>query len=93
MDQLNIEKRRIACVTGATAVIGKKIVSELKIKDLHIRILTRKNYQKFSGVEVFEGQLENRILLDRFLSNADYLFHCAGETKDQIGRASCRERV
>ena len=75
-------KRRIACITGATGLIGKRIMLELKKHNIKVRILSRRNPVVDSNIQVFKGGLENLKLLNKFLSEADYLFHCAGEKKN-----------
>jgi nucleoside-diphosphate-sugar epimerase len=73
----------IACVTGASGMIGSKIVDLLLMRGYTVRILTRnQNYNK-PGVEIVRGSLENEEALNKFLHDAALLFHCAGELSNE----------
>lgn len=73
----------IACVTGASGIIGSKIVGQLLRRGYRVRILTRKCELKSDELEIVYGELENEKILKEFLNNADLLFHCAGELYDE----------
>lgn len=72
----------IACVTGASGLIGLRIVRWLIAHGFVVRVLSRKWLKQVSGVEVFEGSLLDDCLLARFLCGADFVFHCAAELKN-----------
>ncbi len=74
--------KKIVCVTGASGMIGKRIVSNLVSQGLHVRILSfRKNAVRV-GIESFTGDLGRASTLVGFLDGANCLFHCAGELND-----------
>lgn len=73
----------IACVTGATGMVGSRIVKQLLIQGYQVRILTRRVDYDDDKVEIFRGGLEDEDVLKRFLKSAGLLFHCAAELKDE----------
>jgi len=73
----------IACVTGATGMVGSKIVQHLLAHGYQVRVLTRKTNYHDSKVTVFRGGLEDEEVLKRFLKDANLLFHCAAEIHDE----------
>lgn len=72
----------ISCVTGASGLIGQRIVKRLIAQGYVVRVLSRKWLKHVPGVEVFEGDLLDERLLDDFLRGADLVFHCAAELKN-----------
>ena len=80
------KKNSIACVTGASSVVGKRIVNKLLADDWHVRILTRGNSHIDAKidkrVEVIKGDLCDAELLRSFVRDTVALFHCAGELYD-----------
>ena len=46
--------REIACVTGASGIIGKQIVAILKAEGYEIRVLSRKVLKKNKRVHLFQ---------------------------------------
>lgn len=72
----------IACVTGATGLIGRRIVERLRSKDQHVRILTRGDKPEDQNISVYRGGLENENILRSFLHKATHVFHCAAEIHD-----------
>lgn len=76
------EQLPIACVTGASGMIGRRIVEKLLDRGYQIRVLTRRPYRSKS-VRVFTGSLGDNLLLDEFISGADMVFHCAAELHDE----------
>jgi nucleoside-diphosphate-sugar epimerase len=73
----------IACVTGASAVVGSRIVERLLKSGYKVRVLSRGYKYPNPNVELFSGTLDNEELLGRFMFNADLLFHCAAELRDE----------
>jgi len=73
---------RIACVTGATGMIGQKIVGELLRIGYRVRILSRKQCSS-QGVDVFRGSITDISVIDKFIFGADAVFHCAAEINDE----------
>jgi len=69
-------------VTGATGIIGKRVISRLKDWGNPIRILTRKEIS-MPGIDVITGDLCNQSALGKFLKGVNILFHCAGEINDE----------
>jgi len=76
------ESEIIACVTGATGLIGRRIVERLRSKSRHIRVLTRGDKPENQNISVYRGGLENENILRSFLHKATHLFHCAAEMND-----------
>lgn len=76
-----IEKPITACVTGASGMIGRRIVHKLLARGFHVRVLTRRNCVE-RGVQVFKAGLSDEGQVDRFIAGADMVFHCAAELRD-----------
>lgn len=72
----------IAGVTGATGLIGRRLVRMLKTQGYHIRALSREAVKSAEQVEFFQGGLQDEAVINRILTGAQYLFHCAGERED-----------
>jgi nucleoside-diphosphate-sugar epimerase len=81
-DVNSVAKSPIACVTGATGMIGRRIVSRLLTLGYQVRVLTRRNYDN-QQVSVCKASLSNEVALDSFISSADVVFHCAAELQDE----------
>ena len=73
------KEKQIACVTGASGMVGSKIVQRLLAQGYIVRSLSRRKYSDDPDVELFLGGLEDQKVLDAFLRNAELLFHCAAE--------------
>ena len=71
-----------ACVTGASGMIGRRIVRKLLKRGCAVRVLTRGEYAN-PGVEVFKAGLSDEAELERFISGANVVFHCAAELRDE----------
>lgn len=72
----------VACVTGATGLIGRELVELLWSEGAEVRVLSRQPLEESPRVIPFRGSLFDRSLLDRFMDGADWLFHCAGEHRE-----------
>ncbi|MCG2775822.1 MAG: NAD(P)-dependent oxidoreductase [Desulfobacterales bacterium] len=75
--------KTIACVTGASGMVGSKIVQRLRLQGYKVRALSRSKHFDDANVELFRGGLEDEEVLKSFLSNAHLLFHCAAELYDE----------
>jgi O-antigen/teichoic acid export membrane protein/nucleoside-diphosphate-sugar epimerase len=75
--------KSIACVTGASGVIGRRIVSLLLVRGYTVRTLSRRSQYPMTGVEHFCGDLRDEAVLRTFVSGADFMFHCAAELNDE----------
>ena len=73
----------VACVTGASGMIGSRIVQKLLREKYKVRILSRNRIISLPYVEFFEGGLEDENILMSFLDGAHLLFHCAAELKNE----------
>jgi len=71
---------RVACVTGATGIVGNRIVEALVAAGWHVRALSRKPKIDESRVHWWTGGLESANL-DSFLSGAEVIFHSAAELR------------
>jgi len=74
---------KTACVTGATGMIGRRIVERLLTDGFHVRALTRNGRFDDPQVQVFKGGLEDEETLKAFLKGGHLIFHCAGEIHDE----------
>ena len=79
----NDERDPIACVTGASGMVGSRIVRKLLQRDYRVRVLTRDKAFDIAGTEVFRGELGDEAKLSFFLRGARSVFHCAAELKDE----------
>jgi nucleoside-diphosphate-sugar epimerase len=77
------ELKQVACVTGATGMIGGIITQKLLKSGFHVRILSRDDKTKISNTELFIGDLRDEVCMGRFLANSQLLFHCAAELNDE----------
>lgn len=77
------KSNQIACVTGASGMLGSKIFQRLLSQNYKVRILSRRKHFPGSDVELFVGGLEDEDVLKAFLNDAQLLFHCAGELYDK----------
>jgi len=75
--------RTIACVTGASGMVGCKIIERLTLRGYKVRALSRCNGYADPNVELFSGGLGDKDVLKSFLYNANLLFHCAAELYDE----------
>ncbi len=82
-EELLNKTKQTACVTGASGMVGSKIVQRLISHGYKVRALSRSKYFDDPNVELFRGGLEDEEVLKSFLSNAHLLFHCAAELYDE----------
>lgn len=83
MSKQLVSELPIACVTGATGLIGRYIVPLLLQQGYAVRILSRKPSSSVqASVTHYTGDLCDLSLLHSFLQDATLLFHCAGEVND-----------
>jgi len=69
-------------VTGATGMIGSRIAGRLRALGVPVRVLTRRPVE-LPGCEVVRGDLADEAALERFLRDAEMVFHCAAELNDE----------
>jgi len=77
------KNKKTACVTGAFGMVGRRIVEKLLNQEYIVRTLSRQMRLEQKGVVNYRGGLEDKEVLDSFVSGADFLFHCAAELKDE----------
>lgn len=75
-------QKGLACVTGGTGMVGKKIVDHLLAEGYGVRVLTRKALTDHPRLSYISGDLCDQEVLNRFVSGADIVFHCAAELHD-----------
>lgn len=73
----------LAAVTGASGMVGKRIVALLLKNGYRVRVLTRNASFNSNEVEVIQGELTDKHSLDKLMSGAEALFHCAAELHDE----------
>ncbi|MHC1759626.1 MAG: NAD-dependent epimerase/dehydratase family protein [Negativicutes bacterium] len=73
----------IACVTGATGLIGKYIVRRLIDKGYQVRGLSRTEIDTENRLEWFKGDLLDPMTISNFLCGACIVFHCAAELRNE----------
>lgn len=73
----------LACVTGASGLIGGRVVQRLLHLGYRVRALSRRQGFAPDQVEVCRGGLENDAVVRDFLKGGRLLFHCAAELHDQ----------
>jgi len=75
--------QKIACVTGASGMVGNKIARRLISDGYKVRALSRNQYFDDPNIELFCGDIKGQKVLEDFLQNAYLLFHCAAELYDE----------
>ncbi|MFC1829878.1 NAD-dependent epimerase/dehydratase family protein [Thermodesulfobacteriota bacterium] len=75
--------KQIACVTGASGMIGSKIVRQLLSGGYRVRVLTRDQAENDLDVDVYHGGLDDEKILPAFVNDADILFHAAAELRNE----------
>jgi nucleoside-diphosphate-sugar epimerase len=74
---------KTACVTGAMGMIGRRIVQRLLADGYKVRALDITPAFDDTNIEPFQGDIGDRQLLKAFLEDADLVFHCAAELRDE----------
>lgn len=75
-------QKGVACVTGGTGMVGRRIVKNLLDEGYNVRVLTRSEYNDEPKLSYVSGDLSDQDVLNRFLCGADLVFHCAAELHD-----------
>ncbi|MGE1155982.1 NAD-dependent epimerase/dehydratase family protein [Pseudomonas kitaguniensis] len=75
-------QKGVACVTGGTGMVGRKIVKRLLSEGYDVRVLTRGEHRDEPMLSYISGDISDQEILHRFLSGADLVFHCAAELHD-----------
>lgn len=82
MSESSEKKNAIACVTGASGVIGRRIIKRLLADGWCVKALTRGCMVSDDCVQVIKGDMCDEDSLKDFIKDADALFHCAAELVD-----------
>lgn len=80
----------IIAITGGTGFIGRELVERHLARGDTVRVLTRRTASAAGlpqGVAVFQGDLVAGASLHDFVDQADVLYHCAGEVRDEARMA------
>ena len=77
------KEKYVACVTGATGIIGNRIVRLLLENEHIVRVATRKRRYMYSNADIYTGDIVDESFLDEFIAGADLVFHCAAELNDE----------
>jgi nucleoside-diphosphate-sugar epimerase len=75
-------EKGLACVTGGTGMVGRRIVKRLINEGYDVRVLTRAHHKEEPNLSYICGDLSDQHVLNRFLSGAELVFHCAAELRD-----------
>jgi nucleoside-diphosphate-sugar epimerase len=70
---------QLACVTGASGMIGSRIVKKLVASGYRVRALSRHAGTDTASVSWLRGDLTDESILKKFLHQSHLLFHCAAE--------------
>jgi nucleoside-diphosphate-sugar epimerase len=83
---LKFSQINLACVSGASGFVGKRLVEKLISQGFSVRVLTRNSKLSVpDGVEVFYADLVlTTCNLKGFFSGCDVFFHCAGDTQNPM---------
>ncbi len=73
---------KIAAVTGATGMIGRRLVVLLVAQGWQVRALQHHKSVVPDGCEVIAGELASEDAVDSLLRGATCVFHCAAELHD-----------
>lgn len=74
---------KTAAVTGATGMIGSKIVSLLLEQNYKVKVLSRNKSFVDPRVEVIYGSLANMPEIEELLVDISLMFHCAAELNNE----------
>ena len=74
---------KIASVTGASGMIGRRIVQRLLTDGYRVRALDIRLDGRDPEIEPFQGDIGDEQILKPFLRDADLVFHCAAELRDE----------
>ena len=77
------KEKDIACVTGATGIVGNRIVRLLLENEYVVRVATRKKRYMHSNADIYTGEIADEQFLDEFIAGGDLVFHCAAELSDK----------
>lgn len=73
-------------ITGASGFIGKLLVEKHLFLNDEVHVLTRKKdvFHNHQNLIIHNGSFADSAILEVFLKNADVLYHCAAEIKDEF---------
>jgi nucleoside-diphosphate-sugar epimerase len=76
--------RRICLVTGATGLVGQRLVKKLIQEGSRVRALVRGNPDRVNslGAEAVQGDLTEPSSLDTAVAGAECVYHCAAKVGD-----------
>lgn len=74
-------KKLTVCVTGASGMIGCRIVEQLLARGYLVRALSRGRFTN-PRAQLFKAGLSDELELNSFIDGADMVFHCAAELND-----------
>jgi len=75
---------RLAAVTGATGMIGRRVVEQLRRQGRSVRVMQHHAAVKAPGCEVILGDLASDESLRALLDGVDEVYHCAAELHDEV---------
>lgn len=75
---------KVACVTGASGLIGRCIIPLLLSSGYKVRALVRASpVVAIDGVDYYSGDIGDVDFLKSFMKSAAAVYHCAAELKDE----------
>lgn len=78
-----VRDRPVAAVTGASGMVGGRIVEQLLKRGWHVKVLTRSDLFPAENTEVITGDITDSASVDHLVASADAVFHCAAEIHDE----------
>lgn len=79
----NIGGKGVACVTGASGIVGRRIVSRLLENGWSVRALVPDDAPVDVRASLYKGDLRDAAVLRSFTEGAQAMFHCAAELRDE----------
>src|SRR5260370_34936919 len=80
-------------VTGGTGGLGRRVVARLRDQGRHVRVLSRPPGDSQAGVKYTAGALETNQGVEKAISGAEIVVHCAGVGKIKEDTAQAQNLV
>jgi uncharacterized protein YbjT (DUF2867 family) len=77
----------LVLVTGGTGTLGRLVVSCLRDAGREVRVLSRREHESAHGIEFIAGDLATGEGIERMISGASIIVHCAGSPQGDEDKA------